>query len=230
MLGQLVSPVVQLTRSFTAVGEFFKAGDVTGAVNELINIPANVTNAFLNGAGYLDLTAVANEIDWDGNGQATPLPDSIKSVGLNLGGLVGAPVPFEGTLEAPTKLSGGVAFDGLAAEAAVGPLSVTTPGLPVSWIGSTIGLGQFLGEQMLVTAPAPVPPNAAASTSTPDMPADPVTPAAPDIADVPDVPADDAAAGAARAAQAPTHRGGRSGSDNGGSGNSSQSRGHRGVN
>jgi hypothetical protein len=48
----LLAPVIELTRSFTAIGAFFEAGDVTGAINELINIPANVTNAVLNGGGF----------------------------------------------------------------------------------------------------------------------------------------------------------------------------------
>ena len=43
-------------------GSAFQDGDVIGAINELINIPANVTNASLNGAGLLDLTEVVKNI------------------------------------------------------------------------------------------------------------------------------------------------------------------------
>ncbi len=159
LLGPLLAPLVVLTRSFTAIGEAFQAGDVTAAINELINIPANVTNGVLNGAGYVDLTAVVNNIQ--------PLPPEIKSIGLNLGGLVSPPVPFEGTLDAPTALSGGVLFDNIATEAAALGVTVTTPGLPVSWFGSVIGLGQFLGDQMLVTPPATAPAKVAATPRRP---------------------------------------------------------------
>jgi hypothetical protein len=80
LLGPLFAPLVELTRSFTAIGAFFEAGDVTGAINELINIPANVTDAVLNGGGFLDLTGVVNAIQ--------PLPDTVESIGLNVGGLI----------------------------------------------------------------------------------------------------------------------------------------------
>jgi hypothetical protein len=153
LIAPLLAPLVQLTRSFTAVGAYFEAGDVIGAINELINIPANVTNAVLNGAGYLDLTGVANAI--------APLPPEVKSIGLNLGGLISPGVPSEGTIEAPTAWAGGTAFDSVAANIDYGlpPLgrpvvNVNDPGIPVSWFGSVIGLGQFLGEEMLVTPPA----------------------------------------------------------------------------
>lgn len=146
LVGPLLAPVIQLTRSFTAIGEYFQEGDVIGAINELINIPANVTNAVLNGAGYLDLTGVVNAI--------VPLPDAIKSIGLNLGGVISPPVPFEGTLEEPTALNGGTLFDNIAVSAGLAGINVESPGLPVSWFGSVIGLGQFLSEAMLVQPPA----------------------------------------------------------------------------
>lgn len=162
LIGPLVAPLIVLTRSFTAIGQFFQDGDVIGAINEFINIPANVTNGVLNGAGYLDLTGVVNAIQ--------PLPSSIKSIGLNLGGIISPPVPFEGTLEEPTAINGGTLFDNIAAEAEVLGLSVTTPGIPVSWFGSVIGLGQFLSEAMLVPRP-PAPTTAATAKAVAAVPA-----------------------------------------------------------
>ncbi len=189
LVGPLLAPVIVLTRSFTAIGEFFQKGDVIGAINELINIPANVTNGVLNGAGYLDLTGVVNAIQ--------PLPDEIKSIGLNLGGLVSPPVPFEGTLDAPTALNGGTLFDNIAVLAEtripfIGNVSVNSPGLPVSWFGSVIGLGQFLSEAMLVpppTTPLTAAVRAAATEEAPVV-ADEAAPvvadvAAPVVADTP---------------------------------------------
>ena len=161
LIGPLLAPLVQLTRSFTAIGQYVQDGDVTGAINELINIPANVTNAVLNGAGYLDLTGVVNSI--------SPLPPEVTSIGLNLGGVISPPVPAEGTVDEPTALNGGVAFDSLAASIAYrlppfGPtVRVDDPGIPVSWMSSVIGLGQFLGDQMLITPPAAAQAKAAAA-------------------------------------------------------------------
>lgn len=173
LIGPLLAPVIQLTRSFTAVSQYFQDGDVTGAINELINIPANVTNAVLNGPGYWDLTGVVNAIQ--------PLPPEVKSIGLNLGGLVSPPVPAEGTVAEPTALNGGVLFDSFAANIEyklppVGPtVKVNDPGIPVSWFGSVIGLGQFLGDEMLVTPPgsaqAVTPAAAAATARTASAPA-----------------------------------------------------------
>ncbi len=166
LLGPLLAPVIELTRSFTAIGAFFEAGDVTGAINELINIPANVTNAVLNGGGVLDLTGVVNAI--------SPLPPEVESIGLNLGGLISPPVPQNGSLltggTAPTQFDGGVLFDSLAAsinyKVSEFPkpngtsVKVNDPGIPVSWIGAAVGLGQYLGQEMVVTPP-PAPTTAA---------------------------------------------------------------------
>jgi hypothetical protein len=174
LLGPVFAPLIELTRSFTAIGEYFEAGDVTGAINELINIPANVTNAVLNGGGFLDLTGVVNAV--------SPLPPEVESIGLNLGGLISPPVPQDGSLidpdDAPTAYNGGVLFDSLAAEISYKisdrPLpdgtsvDVTDPGIPVSWIGAAVGLGQFLGGEMLVTPPAP-PTEAAAVTAAAEV-------------------------------------------------------------
>jgi hypothetical protein len=149
LLGTAASPFVQLVNSFTEIGQFFEAGDVIGAINELINIPANMTNAFLNGAGYLDLTAIAEQL--------LPIPPgTIQAIGVNLGGLLNA-VPLNGSLvdpdNPPTEYSGGVGFDGLAVDLS----GLQWGGLPIGWAGSVIGLGQFVSEQMLVTPPAPPP-------------------------------------------------------------------------
>jgi hypothetical protein len=188
LLGPLVAPVVVLTRSFTAIGEFFEAGDVIGAINELINIPANVTNGVLNGAGFLDLTGIVNAI--------APLPIEGIKLGLNTGGLLNS-VPKDGSLvpdapNPPTEYSGGIGLDSLAVQSE--STLFKTAGLPNGWAGSVVGLGQFLGEQLLVTPPAPPPvaaePAAAKLAAPVDIPAPavaeaPVEEAAPAVVDVP---------------------------------------------
>jgi len=184
----VLDPLVALTRSFTAIGAYFQAGDVIGAINELINIPANVTNAVLNGAGFLDLTAIANSL--------VPLPPEVTSIGLNLGGALNS-VPASGTLAAPTSWSGGTLFDGLAAEIQykISPLprpdgtsvTVVDPGIPVGFFGSVVGLGQYLGQQLLVTPPPPAQAKVAAAVAAPVEAAAPVVAEiqAPVVADIP---------------------------------------------
>lgn len=142
LIGTMISPLVQLTRSFTAIGEYFKAGDVMAAINELINIPANTTNAFLNGGGFLDLTAIVTKI--------LPLP--VDYIGLNLGGLLTS-TPLDGSLEhpetdPPTKWSGGAGLDGIATK-----LGIEFGGVPLGWTGSVVGLGQYLSKALLVEPP-----------------------------------------------------------------------------
>jgi len=154
LLGPLLAPVVVLTRSFTAIGEFFQEGDVIGAINELINIPANIVNGVLNGAGFLDLTGIISAI--------APLPIEGVKIGLNVGGLLNA-VPKNGSLvpdapNPPTEYSGGIALDSLAVDA---PGLFSASGLPNGWGGSVIGLGQFLADQLLI--PPPPPPTQAAA-------------------------------------------------------------------
>lgn len=144
LFGTVLAPIIQLTKSFTAIGDFVKAGDAGAAINELINIPANLTNAVLNGTGYLDRTAAVGTLIPGG------LP--VDSIGVELGGLLSS-TPYDGSVtnpdNPPTRWTGGVAFDGVTTT--VG--SNTLKGLKLGFLGSTIGMGQFLSDQLLVTPP-----------------------------------------------------------------------------
>ena len=151
LVGTLIAPFVQLTKSFTAIGEFFKAGDVTGAINELINIPANMTNAALNGVGVLDLTGVLKAVAPDIGGE-------IGLIGLNLGGLLNA-MPQNGSLydpkNPPTKWAGGIGLDSIVFGQEPPPANPFAGGIPNGLLGANIGLGQFLADKLLVKPPAP---------------------------------------------------------------------------
>jgi hypothetical protein len=216
-LGPLLSPVVQLTKSFSAVGEYFKAGDVTGAINELINIPTKTTNAFLNGAGFLDLTSVVEAV----LGGPLPINDYFTpnlKLGINLGGLLNA-VPRDGSLVDPEK-NPVTEWFGLGADAlslidkpGVDAFFGDQPvyGYPNGPVGGAIALGQYLSDAMLVTPPAPgqsvtpvaaaaVAPKAAAAVEAPATPAVPATPAEPAT---PAVPAADSAPAAPATDEAP---------------------------
>lgn len=126
-----------------APGEF-----VVTAFNEFINIPVRMTNAFLNGGQYLDLTGIVNAIN--------PLPPDISKIGVELGGLLNL-VPQDGTLAppgpAPTVYGGGVGFDGLAIDATLGDLTASVPGLPIGLTGASLGLNRYTAQQILVTPP-----------------------------------------------------------------------------
>ncbi len=238
-----LASLVQLTRSFTAVGEFFKNGDVIGAINELLNIPANTTNAFLNGGQVLDLTNIVSSL----------LPKQITKIGIALGGLLSP---------------GGSAFNALdlvTKPFAPAPPTVAIPGVPAGILTSSILLGRQIGEAIDVgpfvpsaaAAPAAAKPApAAAAVSAPEASAPAVAPEAPAVAPeapavapeapavapeapapaVVDIPAVEAPAPQAVSAPepavadtpVPAHRGG---GDNGGSDNSGHSgaRGHRGA-
>jgi len=151
LLGPAISPLIQLTQSFTAVGQYWQAGKPLEALNELINLPANVTNATLNGGKYLDLTGTVRALGYN-------LPPEVTSIGLNMGGLLNAvPVGYEPPTVPTSDINpygGGLAFDALATEVR-SYLTFKDPGWPVGAIGSVMGLGQALGDAMVVTTPAP---------------------------------------------------------------------------
>ncbi len=163
LLGPAISPLISLTRSFTAIGEYFQQGDVAAALNELINIPANTTNAALNGGGFLDLTGVVKSAGYT-------LPPEVKRVGFNMGGLLNVvPIAYEPPTVPNSDLnpfSGGLAFDALATDVESTFITFNDPGWPVGAIGSVIGLGQALGDAMLVTPPAPAVASAAPAAAT----------------------------------------------------------------
>ena len=149
LLGPVLSPIAAVINSVTAIVDFIGQSDVIGALNELVNIPANLVNGFLNGA-VLDLEPIANLL----------APGLFKGpIGLNLGGLITGPVPMNGSLDPadpPTEFSGGNLYTSLYADTLFGATAagINAPGLPTGPIGSLIGMGQFLSEELLVTPPA----------------------------------------------------------------------------
>jgi hypothetical protein len=165
-LGPLLSPVVALTRSFTAVGGYLKAGKFGEAINELINIPAAMTNAFLNGAGFFDVVPLIKPF--------VTLPDDFENLqaGINLGGLLNT-MPKNGTLlttggpsnppVAPTKWGYGTGLDSLGLPGCGGAdnqLCDFVEGQPPTGlqngpIGAAVGLTQYLAPKLLVTPPKP---------------------------------------------------------------------------
>jgi hypothetical protein len=160
--GVVLSPLVSLGNSVKAFIANLKEGKVLDALYEVLNIPANMTNALFNGAGYLELTKIVNRF--------VELP--VKEIGLNLGGLLNA-VPLDGSAgdptDPPTAYTVGPAFNSTHVEVEYnGSCCITIPGLPNGLGGSMVGMGQYLAPKLKVTPPPPaaaVAPAAAAAAA-----------------------------------------------------------------
>jgi hypothetical protein len=231
LISPFLSSLVALTKSFTAFGEYVQKGDLTGAINELINIPANTTNAFLNGAGPVDLTAIVKSI------LPPAIAPLIQAFGVNLGGVLSPPVPYDGSLPSanpakpPTVYTGGTFFDIVSAKATVAGIGAETTGLPVGLTAANISMNQFLAKNVLVTPPPPgatVAAAAAAPGAAAAAPAEPATPAIPDLPVVAEAPAVADTPADTPPPSRGSNRGGASNNNDNGSAHSG-ARGHRGA-
>ncbi len=150
-LGPFVSPWVALINSIDAITSDLSGDtpDTTAALQELVNIPANMVNGFLNGA-TLDLNALVPAVN-----EAGLLPEgtSIANLSFALGGLltpgeVGSPTSIDG-LTAPAVAGGGSILNSLGLGLSVtSPLTVTFPwiGHGVGPFGALVGLEQVIAE------------------------------------------------------------------------------------
>lgn len=148
VIGPVIGPVISMVNSVKATFAALKARNLPAAINEFLNLAPYAVNAFLNGGQILDLTKLVNRI--------APLPDSVESIGLNMGGIVSSgltPVPGAQT----TGGVSGVMFDGLAAKASVEVFGlqaeVDDPGLSVGPIGATQLLTRKIADAIKVTPP-----------------------------------------------------------------------------
>ena len=143
-VGVVMSPLVSLGNSLKAFGADLKAGQLLSAVYDLVNIPANMTNAFFNGAGFMDLTNLVGKV------AGIEIPEAVGRIGLNLGGLLNAtPVQTPPTDE----YNGGVAFDAIAGGGDGLLPDNGIRGIKVGLGGALVGMGQFLGKELKVTPP-----------------------------------------------------------------------------
>lgn len=133
LVGPVVAPVLALGASIHAViGALTAANpDPIAALNELINIPAKMADAFLNGGQTLDLTPVLSVLGLN----LTLVPDSTTKVGLTFGGLLSP---------------GGSIFNAINIEVfGDGPdPQLTIPGTGPGAIGSLIGLSQAIAKAL----------------------------------------------------------------------------------
>lgn len=63
-LGTMLSPVLEFNADVTAIGDALGGStpDLTTAFQDLVNMPADITNAFLNGYGDVDLTSLLQDV------------------------------------------------------------------------------------------------------------------------------------------------------------------------
>lgn len=131
-LGMVASPWLELRDSVDATIGAIHDGDAVGALNEIVNIPAQMTDGFLNGYGPVDLTEQLAPI----------LPDlpigRIGAVGVELGGLLSP---------------GGSVFNAVGIDVGTTIFGrwVSAPGFPadgnlVGPLGSLIDLGHAITE------------------------------------------------------------------------------------
>ena len=122
ILGPVLGPFIALSDSIAAISA--KLGtptpDWSGAFNDLLNIPAAMTGAFLNGGPTLDLSFLIPVL-----GLPTTGFPRVNSLGFALGGLLSP---------------GGSLWNSVSTEVQV-PTKVTVPGVPTGFLGSLMGVG-----------------------------------------------------------------------------------------
>ncbi len=121
LVGPIIAPIIAFGNSLQAALTALTSGELVDAINEIINIPANMVNAFLNGGKVLDLTPVLKNI----------LPSEVTSLGIMLGGLLSP---------------GGSLFNSLDIVANVGFGPIPVPGVPAGTIGSLMALGGAIAK------------------------------------------------------------------------------------
>lgn len=173
LAGPVLAPVIQLGDSLSSIVGNLVGGDIGAALNDLINIPANLVNAFLNGGQVLDLTPLVNLL-----GIAIP-NTTVNSIGLALGGLLSPGGSLFNALDANLTVDFGD-FD----------VDIELPGVGPGVIGSVIGLTNTIANSIAVTPPAAASARSAAAVEAPAPIAEVAEPAAEvavtaaDVADV----------------------------------------------
>jgi hypothetical protein len=92
-VGPVISPGVALLNSVLAVGAALQASDPSGALSDLLNVPANMVNAFFNGAD-LNLDALVPLIAKSG---LLPAGTTINALDFAFGGLLSVGSVSQGT-------------------------------------------------------------------------------------------------------------------------------------
>lgn len=158
LVGPFVAPVLAFSTSMKAVVNSFLDGEFGDALIELINTPANLVDAFLNGGPALDLGPLLTAL---GVLPISPMEGvSLTDVEVAMGGLLS---------------KGGSLFNALGLGVTIGDTTIPIPGAGPGAIGSLIGLGGAFaqaigwsgtGNPLNPTIPVPGPAAAASAAAS----------------------------------------------------------------
>jgi hypothetical protein len=133
-IGTALSPVLEFNADVTAIGDALGGStpDFTTALQDLANMPADITNAFLNGYGDVDITSLVQDLG------LTSVPffgtsADITGVTVDLGGLLSG---------------GGSLFDsiGIGLNTELGELDLS--GVAVGPLASMVEMGESIAEAL----------------------------------------------------------------------------------
>ncbi|WP_158086792.1 outer membrane porin GjpA [Mycobacterium alsense] len=158
--GPIVSPGVQLLNNAGAIATDLTGGNPAAALTELINTPADLTNAFFNGA-TLNLDPLAPVINpfvsaGDAGGQ------TLTGLSIAFGGLFSPGQVAFGANGPMYNGTGGSLLNSLGMGFSFSPpdddagATIAFPGLPVGPIGAVANLIDIFGQQLagnLITSP-----------------------------------------------------------------------------
>jgi hypothetical protein len=133
--GTTVGPLVQLNDDITAITAALSGAspDYTTAFNDLLDMPANVTNAFLNGYGDVNLDTFLTDF-----GISAPSGVDVSAIQLDLGGL----------LSPAGSLIDGIGFSDSLGDCSVLCVSLDVPSTLVGPIASLFLQDQAIAESI----------------------------------------------------------------------------------
>lgn len=155
LLGPVIGPALALQRSIAGAVTALQASDVIGALNEIVNIPAAMTNAFLNGGQTLDLTSLVAPL--------IPAPSTLTSAGIAVGGLLSTGSSLFNALGLDALVVVDPFLPAVPVYIGAGP----GPGIVGSMIAMTRAVAGAITVTPVVPAAAKVPHRAAANRQAP---------------------------------------------------------------
>jgi hypothetical protein len=148
--GTFASPFLQLDADFTQLEHAFSGGGANAgsAFTDLLNDPANILDAFLNGYGPVDLSPATNTSDLL-NTFFPGLESFLNGLGVDVSANLSPTLTFGGLLSGGGSLFDALGLDAGVTAAALGSTvsgSADIPGVSVGPIGSLIETGQAIAQ------------------------------------------------------------------------------------
>jgi hypothetical protein len=133
--GTTIGPLLQLDNDFTAISTALSGAspDYTAALDDVANLPANVTNAFLNGYGDINLDTFLTDF-----GISSPSGVDVSAIQLDLGGL----------LSPAGSLIDGIGFTDAFGDCSVACATFDVPTTAVGPIASLFEMDQAIAESI----------------------------------------------------------------------------------